>query len=109
MFVPISLTIYAGLSLASQAIAARRARKKISDVEFPTDDPHQKIIYVAGTAKVPPHVIWWGDFKRSPINLDIPLGFGLFAGGIGVLALWLLSRLPFGYRYYIGMALGLCL
>lgn len=108
-FDPISLAVYAGFTLASQSIAARAARKKIKDVEFPTDDPHRKIPYVAGTAKVSPHVIWWGDFKRSPINLDIPLAFGLFFGGIGVLILWLLSRLPFGYRYYIGMALGICL
>jgi uncharacterized protein DUF2793 len=107
-FDPISLAVYAGLTLASQAIAVRQNRKKISDIEFPTDDQRRKIPYIVGTAKLPPHVGWWGDFKRSPINLDIPLAFGLFGGGIGVLILWLLSRIPFGYRYYIGMALNLC-
>ena len=108
MFDPISLAIYVGLTLVSQSLAARKARKKISDVEFPTDDPNRKIPYVAGTAEISPHVIDWGDFKRSPINLDIPILFGLFLGGLGVLITWLLDRIPFGYRYYIGMALGLC-
>ncbi len=108
MFDPVSLSIYVGLTLISQSLAARKNRKKISDIEFPTDDPNRKIPYVAGTAEISPHVIWWGDFKRSPINLDIPIAFGLPLGGIGPLIVWLLTRLPFGYRYYIGMALGLC-
>jgi len=108
MFDPVSLAIYVGLTLVSQSLAARKNRKKISDVEFPTLDPNRKIPYVAGTVEISPHVIDWGDFKRSPINLDIPLGFGLLMGGIGVLITWLLTRLPFGYRYYIGMTLGLC-
>jgi hypothetical protein len=108
MFDPVSLAIYVGLTLVSQSLAARKNRKKISDIEFPTDEPNRKIPYVAGTVEISPHVIDWGDFKRSPINLDIPIAFGLFAGGLGVLITWLLTRLPFGYRYYIGMALGLC-
>lgn len=102
-FDPISLVVYAGLALASQALAARANRKKIKDVELPTDEPHRKIPYVAGTAKIAPHVIWWGDFKRSSVRTEFATWLNILAPVTAIL-----DQIPFGYRYYIGMALGLC-
>ena len=103
-FAPISLAVYAGFALASQTLAARANRKKISDVELPTDDPRRKIPYVVGRAKVTPHVIWWGDFKRSSVRTEFSTWLNILAPVTA-----LIDQLPFGYRYYIGMALGLCL
>lgn len=115
MFDPISLAIYVGLTLVSQGLAARRARRGKKDIEFPTIEPNRKKPYGAGTFELAPHVAWWGDFKRSSVNLDIPSGFMALGGvfglvGVGILglAIWLIQKLPFGYRYYIGMALALC-
>jgi uncharacterized protein DUF2793/putative tail protein len=102
VFDPISLAIYVGLTLVSQSLAARKARKNISDVEFPTDDAERKIPYIAGTAEISPHVIWWGDFRRKSVGSEW-IDF-LFGGLIG----FGLFDIPFGYRYSIGMALGLC-
>lgn len=102
MFDPVSLAIYVGLTLISQSLAARKARKNISDVEFASNEPNRKIPYVAGTVEISPHVIWWGDFRRKSVGSEwIDFLFGGIVGGA-------LFDIPFGYRYSIGMALGLC-
>lgn len=103
MFDPISMAAVVGFSLASQSLAARQARKKISDVEFPTADPNRKIPYGAGSFEVSPQVLDWGDFKRSSVRTEFPAWLNFLAPVTAIV-----DQLPFGYRYYIGMALGLC-
>lgn len=95
---------YIGLMIVSRSLAARLARRNISGVEFPTNDPSRKIPYIAGTVEISPQVIWWGDFKRSSVRTEFPT-FVNFLFPITAI----LDQLPFGYRYYIGMVLGLCL
>jgi hypothetical protein len=103
VFDPISLAIYVGLALVNTTLAARAARKKISDVEFPTDDANRKIPYIAGTVELSPHVIDWSDFKRSSVRTEFPAWINWLFPITAII-----DQLPFGYRYYIGMALGLC-
>ncbi len=103
MFDPISLAVFVGLTLVSQSLAARKARKKISDVEFPTQDANRKIPYTAGTVEISPQVIDWGDFKRSSVRTEFPAWLNFLAPITA-----LIDQIPFGYRYYIGMVLGLC-
>src|ERR1043165_3127030 len=98
--------IQVGVSIIMASISARANRKSLKDFDFPEIDPTRKIPYVAGTVKLDsPQIIDWFDFKRSSIHLT--------TGGIldfltlGVTRL--LDLLPFGYRYYLGIALALCL
>src|SRR5215208_1382270 len=97
--------IQIGVSIVMASISARLNRKSLKDFDFPEIDPTRKIPYVAGTVKLDsPQIIDWYDFKRTPIHFT--------TGGILSFlspAVALINLLSFGYRYYLGMTIAMCL
>jgi hypothetical protein len=104
-FDPISLGVNLGISLISASITARANKLKgIHQFQRPTASESRKLPYIAGTVlHKSANLVWWGDFKTSSINLDLP-GPSWVWGPIAIA----LQALPFGYRYYIGMSFALC-
>jgi hypothetical protein len=104
MFDPVSLGVNLGISIISASITARAHRlKSVSQFQRPTASESRKLPYIAGTVlHKSANLVWWGDFKRSSVNLDLP-GPSWVWGPVALA----LQSLPFGYRYYIGMAFAL--
>jgi hypothetical protein len=108
----VQLAFYAISTMATTTLAARANRKGLKDVSFPQIDPDRPVPYIAGTVKHDaPQVLWYGDFKRSKVTM--PGGGWLAAagaifGGIGAVVGYIMSILPLGYRYYLGIGYGLC-
>ncbi len=104
MFDPVSLGVNLGISIISASITARANRlKSVSQFQRPTASESRKLPYIAGTVlHKSANLVWWGDFKRSSVNLDLP-GPSWVWGPVALA----LQSLPFGYRYYIGMAFAL--
>lgn len=99
--------INVGVSLVMASISARLNRKSLKDFDFPEIDPTRKIPYVCGTVKLDsPQIIDWYDFKRSQVRFTTSNVLAFFTGGVSSL---LAKLLPFGYRYYLGMTIALCL
>jgi hypothetical protein len=99
--------IQIGVSIVMASISARLNRKSLKDFDFPEIDPTRKIPYVAGTVKLDsPQIIDWYDFKRSQVRFTTSGVLAFLTGGVtGLLA----KLLPFGYRYYLGMTIAMCL
>src|SRR5690242_15131780 len=99
--------IQVGVSIVMASISARLNRKSLKDFDLPDVDPTRKIPYVAGTVKLDsPQIIDWYDFKRSQIKFTTSNTLAFLTGGLtGLLA----KLLPFGYRYYLGMTIAMCL
>jgi hypothetical protein len=113
------LAFYAISTMATTALAARANRKGLKDVSFPQIDPDRPVAYIAGTVKHDaPQVLWYGDFKRSKVTMPgggwIAVATGVAAGFLGAGAIlgavvgYIMSILPLGYRYYLGIGYGLC-
>jgi hypothetical protein len=97
--------IQVGVSLIMASISARANRKSLKDFEFPEIDPTRKIPYAVGTVKLDsPQIIDWYDFKRTAIHFTTG---GILSFIAPVIAL--INLLPFGYRYYLGMTIAMCL
>ncbi len=99
--------INVGVSLVMASISARLNRKSLKDFEFPEIDPTRKIPYVCGEVRLDaPQIVDWYDFKRSAVQFTTSGVLNFLTGGVsGLLA----KLLPFGYRYYLGITIALCL
>lgn len=71
---------------------------KLGDMQFPRANEGDPIPIIYGRVKVrSPNTLWYGDFITERITEKVKTG--LFSS----------KRVTTGYRYYVGMALGLCL
>src|SRR5260370_33742558 len=104
-FDPITLAITIGISLVTASIQARLSRKSLKDFTgIPTNDESRPIAYIAGSVELQaPALLEFADFHRSKVTIELP-GFLRFFSPITAI----LDLMPFGYRYYIGTAFGLC-
>jgi hypothetical protein len=69
-----------------------------ADVKFPTSSEGNPVPLVYGTVRLRgPNTLWYGDFRAVPVTQKIKTGF--FSS----------KKQITGYKYYIGLQLGLCL
>lgn len=72
--------------------------QSLDDVNFPTSGEGSPIALLLGsTRQRGPNTLWYGDFDSVAITKKVKTG--LFSS----------KRVTVGYKYYIGLALGLCL
>ena len=71
---------------------------KLGDFQFPRAQEGDPVPLIYGRVKLKsPNVLWYGDFEAVAITEKVKTG--LFSS----------KRVTTGYRYYVGMALGLCI
>lgn len=69
----------------------------LDDVNFPQATEGSPIALLLGSARLKgPNTLWYGDFKSVPIKKKVKTG--LFSS----------KKVTVGYKYYLGVALGLC-
>ena len=70
----------------------------LDDISFPQSSEGSPIALLLGKARLRgPNSLWYGDFESIPIKKKVKTG--LFSS----------KRVTVGYKYYLGLALGLCL
>lgn len=100
---PLVALIFAGISFAANSLLNRRPKAKplkpsdLSEFSFPSADENRPIPYIAGTLPVVPNITFFGDLSTTPISQFVKTSLL----GTGV-------RQQLGFRYNVGMELGLC-
>lgn len=100
---PLIALIFAGISFAANSLLNRRPKQPtlravgLSEFSLPTADETRPIPYLAGTLPIVPNISFFDDLSTTPISQFIKtslLGTG--------------TRQVLGFRYNVGMELGLC-
>lgn len=100
---PLAALIFAGISFISSSLLRPRQKPTIpkaaglGDFSFPTAEEARPIPYIAGEVKLAPNFTFFGDLTSTLITKFVKTS--LFGTG---------TRVPLGYRYNVGMELGLC-
>lgn len=105
---PVTASILVGLLLSALTMVLSELLKPkpkfedarpagIGDFQFPTATEGRVVPIVWGRVKLAgPNVVWWGDLRQVAISKTVRTG------------LWSSTRLTTGFRYYVGIQMGLC-
>lgn len=93
-----ALSFLAAALLAPKPQVENQRPQTLDDLSFPQASENAPVALLLGSCRQKgPNTQWYGDFESVPITKKIKTG--LFSS----------KRVTVGYKYYIGLALGMCL
>jgi len=95
------LAVAALIALMPKPKIENARSSELGDFQFPRSEEGDPWPLIYGKVKIKgPNTLWYGDFSAKPIVVRGPRRYGLFGPRSSTIT---------GYRYFIGMDLGLCL
>lgn len=95
------LAVAALIALMPKPKIENARASNLGDFQFPRSEEGDPWPLIYGKVKIKgPNTLWYGDFSATPIVVRGPRRYGFFGPRSSTIT---------GYRYYIGMDLGLCL
>lgn len=93
-----ALSFLAAVLLAPKPQVEDQRPQTLDDVSFPRASENAPVALLLGSCRQKgPNTQWYGDFESVPITKKVKTG--LFSS----------KRVTVGYKYYVGLALGMCL